>query len=361
MGLSTPNNPVILQEGAAQPVSSGKVFGVDENQTKVNQIHGINSNNQSGAGIPKQVSNVQVSIANAQTGVTCTVSVLFKQDPTDRSFSGVNVWVKGYQGNAQLVQVASGTSSPCKFVLNNTGEIVSFTIQAFGNGGMAPLSAAPSCSGTLPKSTVGGYGSSTQTTITTQSNVTLPTQGCFWSFQGVVLAGGQATTSVSLTLGNSGATDAANRVICFTLFLASNVTISKISMAMSALGVGKCSCAIYSADGTQKLVDAGANAFDTNTSGVQVVTLGSPVTLTAGTYMFACSATTTGKSVAVGMQLSAGTVGYSAFYVKNFVRGGVAANAMSSGAMPSSLGVITAFPGTTGTDNCPGFFFEGSI
>jgi hypothetical protein len=161
MSLSNPLNPPILNEAVASPLATKAVFATDENSTKINQLHGIAPNNTTGAGIPKQVSNVRVTIGNAQTGATCTVSVLYSVDPTDSNFSGVNVWLRGYNGNAQLVQVASGTGSPCKFVLNNTGETVSFTVQAFGNGGNAPLSQSPTSSGTLPKSTTGGFGSST--------------------------------------------------------------------------------------------------------------------------------------------------------------------------------------------------------
>lgn len=163
MSLSNPVNPPLVHEAAAKPVATGQVFAVDENSTKVNQLHGITSNNQQGAGIPKQVTNVQVSIANAATGSTCTISVLFKADPTDKSFSGVNIWVKGYQGNNNPVQVGSGTTSPTKVVLNNTGETVSFIVQAYGNGGNAPFNQSPTCSGRLPQSSSGGFGSSTVT------------------------------------------------------------------------------------------------------------------------------------------------------------------------------------------------------
>ncbi|MGA9798580.1 MAG: hypothetical protein WBQ68_06205 [Terriglobales bacterium] len=164
MSLSKPSSPVFITEGVAsgaQPVSPS--LDSNQNATLINQLHGIANTNATGAGIPKQVSNVQVSVANAQTGATCTVSVLFTQDPTDKNFAGVAILVKGYQGNNQLVQVSSGISSPTKFVLNNTGENVSFTVQAYGNGGAAPLTGAPTCSASLPQSTGGGYGSSTIT------------------------------------------------------------------------------------------------------------------------------------------------------------------------------------------------------
>src|ERR1700733_7030217 len=116
MSLSSPNNPVFISEVAAPAPSTG-MLQASSNATLINQLHGIATTNATGAGIPKQVSNVQVSIANAQTGSTCTVSVLYSIDPTDKNFAGVAILVKGYQGNSQLVQVASGVSSPTKFVL----------------------------------------------------------------------------------------------------------------------------------------------------------------------------------------------------------------------------------------------------
>lgn len=174
MSLSKPINPPTVARAVTTPISSGLVFSTAVPRTQVNQIHGTTQNNANGTGIPKQVSNVQVSIANAQTGATATVSVLYRRDPTDAAFSGVNVWVKGYQGNSQLVQVASGTGSPCTFVLNNTGETVSFTIQAFGNGGNAPLAQSPTSSGTLPKSTGGGFG--TSTTTSSPTGLTMPVE-----------------------------------------------------------------------------------------------------------------------------------------------------------------------------------------
>lgn len=173
MPLSNPVNPPTVNEAVAKGVSTGLVFGVDENQTKINQLHGIAANNATGAGIPKQVTNPQVSIANANQGATCTVSILYKADPSDSSLSGVNVWVKGYQGNNNPVLVGSGTSSPTKIVLNNTGENVTFVIQAFGNGGNAPFTQAPTCSGTLPKSTGGGFGSASVVAITAVPAATL--------------------------------------------------------------------------------------------------------------------------------------------------------------------------------------------
>jgi hypothetical protein len=175
MSLSSPVNPPTLNEAVAKSSTASVQVGVDENQTKVNQLHGITFNNSSGAGIPKQVTNPQVSIANANQGSTCTVSVLFKVDPTDAAFSGINIWIKGYQGNSNPVLVGSGTASPTKIVINNTGETVTFILQAFGNGGNAPLNQSPTCSGTLPKAVLGGFGSSSVVASVSAGSSVTPT------------------------------------------------------------------------------------------------------------------------------------------------------------------------------------------
>lgn len=130
----------------------------------VNQIRATTVNSSTGTGIPKQVSSVSTAMSNAATGATSTVTVTFQRDPTDTSFAGVQIFVKGYQGNQTPVMVAQSTESPAKFVLNNTGESISVTVQAYGNGGNAPLSNAPTAGIRLPKSSSGGFGSGSSTT-----------------------------------------------------------------------------------------------------------------------------------------------------------------------------------------------------
>lgn len=181
--------------------------------------------------------------------------------------------------------------------------------------------------------------------------------GFFWSFAGVVEAGGQAGTSISLTQGTSAGSATANQVICFQLTLKAAYTVRKISFFSNSAASAKASCAIYDSTGTNKLVDAGTNAFDnSNVSSMQTVTLGSPVVLSPGMYWFACSSTSATPNSAVGSSLTAGAAGYNSFFNVNSTRAGTAANAMSGGAMPSSLGTITAF--SSGTFGCPGFFFQ---
>ncbi len=135
-------------------------------QSGLQQLHGINRANSTGAGIPKQVTAVQVSVANAQVGLTSTVTCTFHRDPADKNLSGVYIWVKGYQSNPAPVQLASSADSPVTFVMTNTGETVSLIVQAYGNGGSAPLDFAPTSGLTLPKSTGGGVSTSSATGTT---------------------------------------------------------------------------------------------------------------------------------------------------------------------------------------------------
>lgn len=139
-------------------------------RTGVNQIRGNNPATATGAGIPKQVTNVTAAVANASSGATSTVTVTFQRDPTDTAFAGVTVLVKGYNGNQIPTQVASGTDSPIQFILNNTGEAVSLIVQAYGNAGIAPTASAPTTGIQLPKGSGGGFGTTTVTQIVTQSS-----------------------------------------------------------------------------------------------------------------------------------------------------------------------------------------------
>lgn len=135
----------------------------------INQIRGIAQAGAIGAGIPQHVTNISVSIANASAGTTSTVTVTFRRDPSDKNFSGVSVFAKGYQGNQTPLQVASSTDSPVSFILNNTGEALSLIVQATGNAGAAPFGTAPTAGVNLPKSTAGGVGTTTTTTTPSKS------------------------------------------------------------------------------------------------------------------------------------------------------------------------------------------------
>ena len=151
-------------EGRAKSHDLTGVLGRVRAGSNINQIRGINVAGSTGSGIPKHVTDVGASMANASTGATSTLTVTFRRDPADSAYQGVIVWVKGYQANQSPTQVASSADSPVNFILNNTAEALSILVQAYGNGGSAPLSTAPTVGVTLPKSTAGGVGTTTTTT-----------------------------------------------------------------------------------------------------------------------------------------------------------------------------------------------------
>lgn len=155
-------NPSGKFDGGA---GSSKAVGSQEVQSSralINQIRGTAVANTLNSGIPKHVMHVSASMARASSGTTSAIRVLFHRDPSDTSFTKALVFVRGYQGNSSPVQVASGTASPITVVLNNTGETLSFHVQASGNAGDAPFSGCPTTGATLPLSTGGGFGSQTQ-------------------------------------------------------------------------------------------------------------------------------------------------------------------------------------------------------
>src|ERR1700757_994291 len=92
-GLSTPAWGNSQNPGAQQPGSGAGFTEMIIGRNKINQLRGIGINNATGAGIPQHVTNISVSIANAQTGSTSAITVQFRRDPSDVAFSGVTVYV----------------------------------------------------------------------------------------------------------------------------------------------------------------------------------------------------------------------------------------------------------------------------
>jgi hypothetical protein len=152
---------------------------------------------------------------------------------------------------------------------------------------------------------------------------------------------------------------ASNNQVRVTQFcLIATITVRKVSVAMlDNLAFGNTATfGIYDASGS-KVLDGGL--FNTLTSPtIQTNTLGSPVSLTPGTYFLAQGSTTSGSSHTLGIQTSSDTIHGQAIYNTNATRFGVAANALSAGVLPATLGVISA--STPAADSvgvaCP--FFE---
>lgn len=137
------------------------------------------------------------------------------------------------------------------------------------------------------------------------------------------------------------------------------ITVSKISINVTTDTASSHGfAALYSADGTTKLIDAGHNAFDTSTTGIKTVTI-SPVTLPAGAYLIAWSSDAGSTDVrCAGVGSSALTYSYLQLLSANASRYVRATNGISSGNMPASLGVLT-FPANSSDDfDIPAILFE---
>ncbi len=164
------------------------------------------------------------------------------------------------------------------------------------------------------------------------------TSGQGWFFPDLGIIGANTSSSGQYTPANND-----NEVLAYQFVLLASYTIRKISaIPNSAGGNGNASCAIYSFDGNTKLIDAGANAFP-GTPGGSVVTVSiTPVTLSPGVYWLGCSSTNHLMTSAMGFTLSSGSAGYFSIVNGSQVRTGKAANSMSGGAMPSTLGAISS-------------------
>src|SRR5437660_6748416 len=148
--------------------SLGRIIDKSATGNSLNQIRGTSVANNVGAGIPKQVTDVRVSVSNANAGSTSVITVTFRRDPGDVSYSKAQVYLRGYNGNPATVLVASGASSPISFVVNNTGESVVVAVQSSGNAGDAPLASSPTTGLKLPQSAGGGFGVNSANSLTGQ-------------------------------------------------------------------------------------------------------------------------------------------------------------------------------------------------
>jgi hypothetical protein len=134
----------------------------------------------------------------------------------------------------------------------------------------------------------------------------------------------------------------ANKVTVYLFQLDVAITISKASVTCTNNTIGPtASFGIYSFSGN-KLVDAGS--FNLLTSPTVQVNTFSSVTLPPGIYWHAQACTTTGTATFAGIVVSNGANNDSIpAYVKNATRCATAANLMSGGVLPATLGALTPF------------------
>ncbi len=147
----------------------------------------------------------------------------------------------------------------------------------------------------------------------------------------------------------------ANNVVVATIFTPSNsITITKISVTIDAGNNGSLfSFGIYDSTGTTLLVNSGVFTASGGAGTSYSATI-SPATINAGTT-YILAQTTNNNSVQVA-RVDPGNPQIAKTYNLNHTRFGTAANASTSGVLPSSLGAISAVNSTTTFSPCLVFF-----
>jgi hypothetical protein len=100
-------------------------------------------------GKPRPVENLVAteSPTKRQDRTFSLVSVQFTRHPRDRFFSGVKIWMTGYQGNPNPVLMVDGSDSPISFLCESTKETVIITVQSVGlNGTLSDFATSPTAS-----------------------------------------------------------------------------------------------------------------------------------------------------------------------------------------------------------------------
>jgi hypothetical protein len=261
--------------------------------------------------------------------------------------SGIVLETNGtVNGNQALLNIAAGTN----ITATNSGGTV--TISATG-GTTFEQNGTP-----LTSSSTVNFESGSGITVSNPSAgnvlVTNSAPGGLFSGTGAFFVG-PGITDVSLVFGapywnatipsnEANATYTANQVVVYIFQLFATFTISKASqVASNNVGGVHATFGIYTEAGA-KVLDAGAFLASTG-AGVQTnnVNGGTPVTLPPGVYYHAQAATTTNTGMTfLGVQPN--STNPVAMFLTNFPnRAAIAANALSSGILPATLGTLTSF------------------
>jgi hypothetical protein len=202
-----------------------------------------------------------------------------------------------------------------------------------------------------------GYGPGSSPTF---DNVTVTgtCSGCSFGFTTTGLGwffGGQSWGPIIDGVG--GAPGSTNVVNVVQLELTTSFDVSKISTyVITGGGAGYMDCALYNSAGTTKLLDCGTNAFNTHSASqsLQSVTA-TPTTVGPGVYWYAWGSTDGNGSVILHQPYQY----YSVLFNANVARAGTAANHISAGAMPATLGTITPLTYTgSAQPNIPAVMFQ---
>lgn len=349
------SSPCQLSGGAFQD-SEGNVLANGYLKFRLSQDASVNSSN--------ICAGVEITIQLDGSGNVVSGAEIWGNDvlsPANTFYRVTGYTVKGQRGwGPNNQQVAGSTFDLGTWVPN---QIISWT-PATGTL-LLETNGAPNLSQTL----LNLASSDDSVTLTDEGNGTINLQstggGTEFSTAGLGwFLGGQSYSPIA---DNSGGfwPVSGSPVNVVQLILQSKWVISSLRAMCLTGSVGAFTAGIYNAAGTSLLIDAGASAFDMNHSRrVTDVALGSPVTLEPGVYWFAYGAVSGANGSVlchlVGQWLpdfydglsfpSGGPVGP--------VRFGTAANTLSGGgALPATLGVITAPAEGPNSTNVPAVMF----
>lgn len=130
----------------------------------------------------------------------------------------------------------------------------------------------------------------------------------------------------------------ANNIYCIQFVCPFNITVNKVSTTVSTAQASSTAYeGIYSADGNTLLIQANFNTATATTVSASIIS-GSGTVLKAGTAYWLASANSNNSVRVCGITPASAAT---ALVNANTLKMGSAANSVSSGVMPSSLGVIS--------------------
>jgi hypothetical protein len=175
------------------------------------------------------------------------------------------------------------------------------------------------------------------------SSLQLTTAGAGFIFGGLPVGAIPANTQS----GESFCANVANKVMMVQWVVECTITIRKMTVGVGVLDAGKHAfCGIYDSTGAllADLTSQASGSFSTSATGLITITLTTPYTLNPGVYYLGYSSDSTVAKVGLSYNLLVGPAPQQpvAFINQNVARFGFATNPVSAGAMPATLGALTA-------------------
>ena len=288
------------------------------------------------AGAISQVLTCNTAISPANTFYTCE---FFNQG---RIVSSANYYFNANTSlnTASNINPAPAPAGPSSIIFENNGVLNSSQTTLHLENTDGSIVITDEGSGTLNLQAV---------TITTGFSTT--GYGGFWSagFPMMVMYVASFTDGVLVST-------AVNQVLVWQFLLETPITIRNLSSCVWSGSAGATvNFGIYNAAGN-KLIDSGALSIAISNTQLSVSI--APVVLPAGTYYFAASQSADfGEVLAFNLSIVAAVTTVSAGG-SGVAKIGVAANATSSGVMPSTLGAISLATYLSNTTNMPAVFFS---